>query len=44
MDTEHQTNTCVFSSNVRLTVPQLDVGVSQLQDSYTVDTVKHEKK
>ncbi|TNN31316.1 hypothetical protein EYF80_058531 [Liparis tanakae] len=37
VDAEHQTHTRVLSSNVRLTVPQFDVGVPQLQDPYTVN-------
>ena len=39
MNTKHQTHTGVFSSNVRLTIPQLYVSISQLQDSYTVNPV-----
>lgn len=34
---KHQADTCVFPSDVRLAVPQFNVGVSQLQDSYTVN-------
>ena len=44
VDTKHQTDTCVFSSDVRLAVPQFDVSISQLQDSYTVNPVKNNKK
>lgn len=34
---KHQADACVFPSDVRLSVPQFDVSVSQLQDSYTVN-------
>lgn len=37
VDPEHQSHAGVLPSNVCLAVPQFDVCVSQLQDSYTVD-------
>lgn len=40
MNTKYQTHTSVFSSNVCFTIPQLDVGVSQFQDPYTVNPEK----
>lgn len=43
VDTKHQTHTSVFSPNVRLTVPQFNVCISQLQDSHTVNPVKCDK-
>lgn len=36
--TEHQANTRVLPPHVRLALPQLDVGVPQLQDPDTVDS------
>lgn len=39
-DTEHQADTCVFTSDIRLAFPQLDIRVLQLQDAHAVDTAK----
>lgn len=36
--TEHQTDTRVLPADVRLALPQLDVGVPELQDPDTVDS------
>lgn len=44
VDAKHQTHTRVLSPNIRLTVPQFDVGVPQLQDSYTVNPTECEKR
>lgn len=38
--TEHKTNTGVFPTDVCLALPQLDVGVPELQDPSTVDSVR----
>lgn len=38
--TEHQTDTRVLPADVRLALPQLDVGVPELQDPDTVDSVR----
>lgn len=38
--TEHQTDTRVLPTDVRLALPQLDVGVPELQDPDTVDSVR----
>ena len=38
--TKHKTNTRVFPTDVRLALPQLDVGVPELQDSCTVDSAR----
>lgn len=35
---EHQANTRVLPAHVRLALPQLDVGVPELQDPDTVDS------
>lgn len=40
---EHEANPSVFSPDVRLALPQLDVSVSQLQDPGTVDSVGRNK-
>lgn len=37
---EHQANTRVLATHVRLALPQLDVGVPELQDADTVDSVR----
>lgn len=37
MNPKHQADARVLPPDVRLAVPQFDVGVSQLQDSYTVN-------
>lgn len=42
--TKHETNTGVFPTDVRLALPQLDVGVPELQDPGTVDSVRTCKK
>lgn len=44
VDAKHQTHTSVFPSDVCLTIPQLDVGVSQLQDAYTVNPEKCKRR
>lgn len=38
--TEHQTNTRVLAADISLTLPQLDVGVPELQDADAVDSVR----
>lgn len=38
--TEHQANTRVLPAHIRLALPQLDVGVPELQDPDTVDSVR----
>lgn len=38
--TEHKANAGVFPTDVRLALPQLDVGVPELQDPSTVDSVR----
>lgn len=41
--TEHEANAGVLPTDVRLALPQLDVGVPQLQDPYAVDSVRGRK-
>lgn len=41
--TKHKTNSGVFPSNVSLALPQLDVGVPELQDPGTVDSGRWNK-
>lgn len=41
--TEHKTNARVFPPDVGLALPQLDVGVPELQDPSTVDSVRRDK-
>lgn len=41
--TKHKTNTGVFPANVCLALPQLDVGVSELQDPSAVNSMKSDK-
>lgn len=43
MDTEHHPDSSVFAPDVCLTLPQLDVWVSELQDSSTVDSAECKK-
>lgn len=38
--TEHQTDTRVLPTHICFTLPQLDVGVPELQDPHTVDSVR----
>lgn len=38
MDTEHKANPGVFPAHVRLTLPQLDVRISELEDPGAVDS------
>lgn len=40
--TEHQANSGVFPTDVRLALPQLDVGVPELQDPGAVDSVRRD--
>lgn len=40
--TKHEANAGVFPTDVRLALPQLDVGVPELQDPGTVDSVGSE--
>jgi len=37
---EHKTDAGVFPTDVRLALPQLDVGVPELQDPSAVDSVR----
>lgn len=41
--TKHQTNAGVFPTDVCLALPQLDVGVPELQDPGAVDSVRRGK-
>lgn len=41
--TKHKTNAGVFPTDVSLALPQLDVGVPELQDPSTVDSVRRDK-
>lgn len=41
--TKHQSHSGVFPADVRLTLPQLDVGVPELQDPGAVDSVVRSK-
>lgn len=41
--TEHEANSGVFPPDVRLALPQLDVGVPELQDPSTVDSVRRDE-
>lgn len=41
--TEHKTNAGVFPTDVCLALPQLDVGVPELQDPGAVDSVRRDE-
>lgn len=43
MHTKHKTNSGVFPTDVGLALPQLDVGIPELQDPSTVDTGRKNK-
>ncbi len=41
MNTENQSNTCVFPPDVRLSFPQLDVSIAKLENPGAIDSEKH---
>lgn len=40
MNTENHSNTCVFPPDVRLSFPQLDVGIAKLENPGAIDSEK----
>ncbi len=41
MNTENHSNTCVFPPDVRLSFPQLNVGITKLENPSAIDSEKH---